>query len=511
MGRNTRKRRTPLATKAIAASAALALGGGGLIWANFYASAHESNSAQNYTKAATATAATISCPDVGQKLTNVPAGAQQGVAAELANLDKQITEAYARLASTRRAQSNDPGFVQNAILGPLKEKRGATIDRIRIGIQRVGGTFDSSLSQLAACTTLTADQTTAGGGNGGNGGGQNTGGQNTGGQNNGGNTAAPSASASAGQPGNVGGQAGNGPVAADFVDITKVQANVKRVRRTNAASTGTFTTRCGVNANKNFNTDNVIVAPGVTNGAHHLHDYVGNQKVNAFSTNDTFLQGGTSCQNKNDLSSYYWPVVRVQDGTQEFDQNADGGGKEGNVGKVLTPVSAQIKYVGSPTSKVVAMPQFLRIITGDAKTTTNGLANANAHWSCTGFENKVQLTGQYPICPRGSNVVRTFAFQSCWDGQNADSANHRTHVAFADASGNCANGFKAIPQLTMRLVYKINPPSVQNGVVKNAYAVDGFPDQLHKAATDHDDFISITTGNLAAKIAGCVNSGRRCQ
>ncbi|MGH1553774.1 hypothetical protein ACRAWF_22770 [Streptomyces sp. L7] len=47
------------------------------------------------------------------------------------------------------------------------------------------------------------------------------------------------------------------------------------------------------------------------------------------------------------------------------------------------------------------MPQFLRIITGDAKTLTNGLANANAHWSCTGFENKVQLTEQYPICPQG--------------------------------------------------------------------------------------------------------------
>ena len=55
MGRNTRKRRTPMATKAIAASAALALGGGGLIWANFYASAHESNdSAWNQTKAADA-------------------------------------------------------------------------------------------------------------------------------------------------------------------------------------------------------------------------------------------------------------------------------------------------------------------------------------------------------------------------------------------------------------------------------------------------------------------------
>ncbi|MET8954286.1 DUF1996 domain-containing protein [Streptomyces sp. NPDC004393] len=507
MGRNTRKRRTPLATKAIAASAALALGGGGLIWANYYASAHETNNAWggNQTKAASATVATISCPDVGQKLTNVPAAARNGVAAELAKLDKQITEAYARLASTRQAQANDANFVQNAIVGPLKEKRAATIDRIRIDIQRVGGSFNQSLSQLASCTTLNTNQTTAGQTGGQTGGQQNNGGQqqNNGGQqqNNGGQ-----------QQGN-GGQAGNGPVAADFVDITKVAPNVQgKPAKQGTASTGSFVTRCGVNANKNHNTDNVIVAPGVTNGAHHLHDYVGNQKVNAFSSNQTFLQGGTSCQNKNDLSAYYWPVVRIQDGTQDFDQNADGGGKEGNVGRILTPVQAQIKYVGSPASKVVAMPQFLRIITGDAKTTTNGLGNANAHWSCTGFENKVQLTTQYPICPQGSNVVRTFAFQSCWDGQNIDSANHRTHVAFPDpASGVCGNGFKAIPELTMRLVYKINPPTIVNGQVKNAYAVDGFPDQLHKPATDHDDFISVTTGGLANKIANCINSGRQCQ
>jgi Domain of unknown function (DUF1996) len=517
MGRNTRKRRTPLATKAIAASAALALGGGGLIWANFYASAHESNNQTwggNQTKAATAQVATISCPDVQQKLTNVPNAARYGVARELANLDRQITEAYNRLASTRDAQAKDPSFVQNAIVGPLKDKRSSTIDRIRIDIQRVGGSFDNALGQLAACTTQTAGQTTAGGNNGGQQ--QNNGGQqqNNGGQqqSNGGQQQGNGGQQQGNAGQNIGGQAGNGPVAADFVDITKVAPNVQgKPQQQRNGSTGTFTTRCGVNANKNHNTDNVIVAPGVTNGAHHLHDYVGNQKVNAFSSNQTFLQGGTSCQNKNDLSAYYWPVVRVQDGTQDFDQNADGGGKEGNVGKILTPVQAQIKYVGSPASKVVAMPQFLRIITGDAKTTTNGLANANAHWSCTGFENKVQLTQQYPICPQGSNVVRTFAFQSCWDGQNIDSANHRTHVAFPDpASGVCPNGFKAIPQLTMRLVYKINPPTIQNGQVKNAYAVDGFPEQLHKPATDHDDFISVTTGGLANRIANCINNGQNC-
>ncbi|MFF0783315.1 MULTISPECIES: DUF1996 domain-containing protein [unclassified Streptomyces] len=527
MGRNTRKRRTPLANKAIAASAALALGGGGLIWANFYASAHESNNQSwggNQTKAATAQVATISCPDVGQKLTNVPNQARGEVAGELSNLDRQITDAYQRLATTRDAQARDTSFVQNSILQPLQDRRKAILDRIRLEITRVGGTAPGDLDTLATCTAQNANQTTGGqqqnggqqqGGQQQGGqqqGGQQQGGQQqNGGQQQGGQQQGGQQQGNNGQQQNNGGQAGNGPAAADFVDITKVQANVQaKPRKSRNASTGTFTTRCGVNANKNHNTDNVIVAPGVTNGAHHLHDYVGNQKVNAFSSNNTFLQGGTSCQNRNDLSSYYWPVVRVQDGSQDFDQNADGGGKEGNVGKILVPAQAQIKYVGSPTSKVVAMPQFLRIITGDAKTTTNGLANANAHWSCTGFENKVQLTTQYPICPQGSKVVRTFAFQSCWDGQNVDSANHRTHVAFADANGNCQNGFKAIPQLTMRLVYNITPPTVQNGQVKNAYAVDGFPEQLHKPATDHDDFISVTTGGLANKIANCVNRGQNC-
>ncbi|QKW27215.1 DUF1996 domain-containing protein [Streptomyces seoulensis] len=523
MGRNTRKRRTSPATKAIAAAAALALGGGGLIWANFYASAHESHNDAwgNRTKAAGAQVATISCPDVGQKLTDVPGRARTEVDGELASLDRQITDAYQRLATTRDAQAQDASFVQNGILGPLKDRRKVIFDRIRLEINRAGGTAPGDLDDLTACTGSPAagDRTNAGGGQGGDGrqqgnGGQQqgSGGQNDGGMNGGGQQGGQGGQGGAGgQQQSNGGQAGNGPSAADFVDITKVQPNVPaKPRRTRDASTGAFTTRCGVNANANHNTDNVIVAPGVTNGAHHLHDYVGNQKVNAFSSNDTFLQGGTSCQNKNDLSAYYWPVVRVQDGTRDFDQNADGGGKEGNVGRILVAKQAQIKYVGSATSKVVAMPQFLRVITGDAKAFTNGTANANAHWSCTGFENKVQLTDKYPICPRGSDVVRSFAFQSCWDGQNTDSANHRTHVAFADASGRCQNGFKAIPQLTMRLVYGVPRPVVRNGQVKNAYAVDGFPEQLHKAITDHDDFIAVTRGGLANKIAGCLNSGRMC-
>ncbi|MGM0364895.1 hypothetical protein ACNFRX_33470, partial [Streptomyces griseoaurantiacus] len=79
-------------------------------------------------------------------------------------------------------------------------------------------------------------------------------------------------------------------------------------------------------------------------------------------------------------------------------------------------------------------------------------------------------------------------------------ANHRSHVAFADANGNCAGGFKAIPQLTMRLVYSVPTPVIANGQVKNAYAVDGFPEQLHKPINDHDDFISVMDQNLMNQV-----------
>ncbi|MET9193343.1 DUF1996 domain-containing protein [Streptomyces olivaceus] len=505
MGRNTRKRRSPLATKVVAGAAALAVGGGGLVWANFYASAHESDSSHHRTRSAGAQVATIQCPDVGQELRNVPRGARPGVDKELARLDEQITEAYARLASTRQAQSGDSAYVQNAILGPLKSKRTAALDRIGINIRRGGGDAPGGLDRFAECRGMGADQPGNGDGNGGqdqdNGQGQD-GGQDGGGQDDGQN-----------QGDNGNGAAG--PFADDFVDINDVQPNSRDLENGLAAngdggSTGSFTAVCGVNENNLFNSDNLIVAPGVDNGAHHTHDYVGNQNNNAFSSDDDLAGADTSCQNQGDKSTYYWPVLRLQDGTQEFDANDLGGGAEGNVGKILKATEAEIKFVGNQQSDVVAMPKFLRIITGDAKAFTNGVANANSSFSCTGFEDR-QVTDKYVLCPEGSQVVRTSNFQSCWDGQNIDSANHRDHVAFVQQDGSCANGFQAIPQLQVRLVYDVPAPTVENGQVQNPYAVDGFPEQLHKPITDHNDFINVMDENLMNEVVDCINGGEDCQ
>lgn len=463
-----------------------------MVAVNVYANAEESTdppvSAQSGEQGSGPGFSTISCPDVGNQLPEVPDGAREDVDRRLADLDSQITAAYENFADAQDAEQ------AQAVLDPLEEERRPVIQEIGSAIDQAGGQPPDGLDSMAACTMRAGDE----GGDGAWGQQPPEDGQD------GGAEQPPEEGGDGGQqpPGDGGQQNGNGPVADDFVDINSIEPNVNRPDKQEGASRGTFTTKCGTNENGKFNPDNVIVAPGVSNGAHHMHDYVGNQANDAFASDDDLANGDTSCQNQGDKSTYYWPVLRLQNGQDEADADADGGGKDQNVGEIQTPTSVTLKFVGSPVGDVVEMPRFLRIITGDAKAFTNGDANANASWSCTGFEDR-QLKDKYPICPDGSKVVRTFNFQSCWDGQNTDSANHRTHVAFADQeSGACPQGFQAIPQLVQRIVYDVPPGP--------GFAVDSFPEQLHKPVTDHGDFINVFDEQLMQRVTDCINEGQRC-
>ncbi|MET7733421.1 DUF1996 domain-containing protein [Streptomyces sp. NPDC005402] len=479
------------------------LGGGGLVAANVYASATESGTPQQTSWGAV----TIDCPDVGDKLTSVPDGSRADVDKELALLDQQIAEAYQQLQDP---SVKDRESAQSRIVDPLQENRAATIERITAALERSGAQPDG-LGDMADCT-LRQTENQNGDGQGQQGDGQNQGDQNQDDQQGDGQDQGDQqgdGQDQGGQQGN-GGQAGNGPVAADYADINSAPPAAQAPPAQGDASRGTFVTSCGVNAGGLFNSDNVIVAPGVSNGAHHFHDYVGNQSNTAFASDQDLANAQTSCADQGDKSTYYWPVIRLQNGTQEQDADKPGGGIEGNAGQIVTPKEVTLTFVGNPRSKVTAMPRLLRIITGDAKAFVNGNANANASWSCTGFEDR-QLKDKYPLCPQGSDVVRTFKFQSCWDGRNIDSANHRTHVAFSQNDGTCPEGFEAIPQLVQRIVYDVDAPSLNDGGrTAPLFAVDSFPEQLHKPVTDHGDFINVFDENLMNEMVGCINDGRQC-
>ncbi|MGW2464934.1 DUF1996 domain-containing protein [Streptomyces sp. NPDC001761] len=486
------------------------LGGAGLVGANVYASATEGWGDGSGTDASgrvlSSGMATIDCPDVGGRLTAVPDAARPEVDRELAALDRQIAAAYQQVQQAGRAGGEDTGSAGETIMKPLEEKRSESIGRIADAIGR-SGERPQGLDELAACTLRPGDDGQAtgtpadGGRQGGTGQEQGGAGADQGGGAQGQN---------GGQGQNGAGQGGNGPVVSDYADITSVPPEAPAPPPQADASRGTFTSECGVNAGGLFNSDNVIVAPGVSNGAHHFHDYVGNQGNNAFASDEDLAEAGTSCADQGDKSSYYWPVLRLQNGTQERDAGAPGGGTEGNAGRIVTPKQVTLTFVGNPRGKVTAMPRLLRIITGDAKAFVNGPGNANASWSCTGHEDR-QLKDKYPLCPPGSDVVRTFRFQSCWDGRNIDSANHRTHVAFTAADGSCPAGFAPIPQLVQRIVYDVDAPSLADGGrTVPLFAVDSFPEQLHKPVTDHGDFINVFDEKLMREMVDCINSGRSC-
>ena len=94
-------------------------------------------------------ARTVSCPTVADKLPAIPAAAQAEVTRNLQLLDKQIAEANNRLVTS--AGQGGPAFVQNAILGPLADKRRSTIDRIAIAIGRHAAK-PQGLDALSTCT-----------------------------------------------------------------------------------------------------------------------------------------------------------------------------------------------------------------------------------------------------------------------------------------------------------------------------------------------------------------------
>ncbi|GKQ34864.1 hypothetical protein [Streptomyces sp. A012304] len=141
---------------------------------------------------------TISCPDVASRLPAVPATAKAEVDRNLALLNTQIAEANKRLVDT--VGQGGPNFVQNAILGPLKDKRVATVNRIATAIGRTAAK-PQGLDALAPCA-LNAGGAANAGGNTGNAGNAGNAGGNAGNAGNAGNTG------NAGNAGN-GGNAGN--------------------------------------------------------------------------------------------------------------------------------------------------------------------------------------------------------------------------------------------------------------------------------------------------------------
>ncbi|WP_328296728.1 DUF1996 domain-containing protein [Streptomyces sp. NBC_00435] len=314
----------------------------------------------------------------------------------------------------------------------------------------------------------------------------------------GGLTAAALGAARVGGPRPPAGAAG--PVPADYVDIREVPPGPAGPGANGPdASTGRVSVDCGRNAEGHYNEDNLVVSPGLRSGAHHTHAYVGNLSTDAFSTEASLDAAATSCAD-GDRSTYYWPVLRRTD--LPGDHPHEGSAGHGNTGRILPEAAVSVEFLGSPVSKVVAMPRFLNAMTGDAVALTAGSdEDVRARWGCSGFPDR--YTTRYPLCPAGERLTRTLTFPSCWNGLDTTSPGHRSHLLFPAAGGVCPQGTFPVPELRISLAYEVPAGA--------PVALDSFPEQRHSPRTDHGMFVNVMTGPRMAQVVDCLNQGRSCE
>ncbi|MEU9147632.1 DUF1996 domain-containing protein [Streptomyces sp. NPDC048349] len=293
--------------------------------------------------------------------------------------------------------------------------------------------------------------------------------------------------------------AGAGPAPSDYADLRDVPPASEPDPAPGAeGSAGSVVVDCGRNAEGHYNEDNLVVSPGLPAGAHHTHAYVGNLSTDAMSTDASLDAAATSCRG-GDRSTYYWPVLRRPDrpGTRPHEGSAG----HGNAGRILPEASVRVEFRGSPVSKVVAMPRFLRGMTGDAVAyTADSDADVRARWGCSSAPDRT--TTRYPRCPEGDSVTRTLVFPSCWNGLDTAGEQPRSHLKFPAAGGVCPPRTFPVPELRLSLSYEVPADA--------PLALDSFPEQRHSPKTDHGMFVNAMTEEQMAAVVSCLNEGRAC-
>ena len=174
--------------------------------------------------------------------------------------------------------------------------------------------------------------------------------------------------------------------------------------------------------------DDPIVFPGKP-GASHQHTFVGNRSTNAFSSFGSLRSGTTTCMRRDDTAAYWVPAL-YQEATP------------------ILPQGATIYYRRGTLAEVSPFPHDLRVIAGDAAATAPQGMRVT-FWSC-GVVGGVGRSETVPTCPdaRGSFLRLHIRFPECWDGRRLDSADHKSHMAYA-VRGQCPSTHPVeVPQIT---------------------------------------------------------------
>ncbi|WP_270886706.1 DUF1996 domain-containing protein [Pedococcus sp. 5OH_020] len=237
--------------------------------------------------------------------------------------------------------------------------------------------------------------------------------------------------------------------------------------------------------------DDPIVFPGMP-GMSHMHTFFGNTSTNATTTIASLsATSPSSCgrgMGASDLSAYWVPSL--------MKKNADG-----TSSVVKTEQSNTVYYRragGGRGPGVLPFPVGLRMIAGNAKATSDQSLSI-VQWDCGG--GGLESPHMYQ-CPGTASapIHASLIFPSCWDGVHLDSADHKSHMAYAASNGACpADHPVSLPEVTFELDY----PGIAGGPAY--YLASGGIYSLH------GDFIADWNNQVQnALVASCLNVPHEC-
>jgi hypothetical protein len=224
--------------------------------------------------------------------------------------------------------------------------------------------------------------------------------------------------------------------------------------------------------------DDPIVYPGQP-GASHQHTFVGNRTTNAYSSYRSLRSAGTTCRRQDDTAAYWVPAL--YQGTTE-----------------VLPVAATVYYRRGTLARVSPFPNNLRVIAGDAKATSPQGVGVT-FWSC-GVASGMGRSSEIPTCPDtpGSALRLHIRFPECWDGRRLDSADHKSHMAYAVRRVCPATHPIAVPQITQ--IYRYG-----------SLGGEGFTLASGGVYSAHADFLNAWKGNALRRLVDdCLNALVHC-
>lgn len=190
-------------------------------------------------------------------------------------------------------------------------------------------------------------------------------------------------------------------------------------------------------ASSHVASDDPIVFPGRP-GAAHRHEFFGARGVDAHATTGSMRRARTTCASPRDTASYWAPSLEVSGRLRRGTMTA--------------------YYQRAGKRRAAAPPLGLRVIAGDMRATSPQAMRVTS-WQCRGGRHtpSSRQSATIPRCRAGQRLATWIRFPDCWDGRRLDSADHRSHMAYARAGRCPASHPVDVMKLVVRITWPVRP------------------------------------------------------